>query len=203
MSDLLLRLFLYADIFVVGALTVVAVQHARAHYKPQKHVDPDKPHLSSEAKERMLRASEEQYQKVLEKSVGVLQKDLEHSAEQINSLVTRFAGVIVGDEMEKYRAELARLHNQAEADMSGIKQEIAGHQSEIEAAYRAELEAEKAKLIQQIDLKLGDAVGSFLVETLQHNVDLGGQGEYLIALLEEHKEDFKKEVAGGQAQPSK
>ena len=203
MSDLLLRLFLYVDVFLIGALTVVAIQHGRAHYKPAKHVDPDKPHLSQEAKERMLKASEEQYQKVLEKSVGVLQKDLEHSAEQINSLVTRFAGVIVGDEMEKYRAELAKLHNQAEADMSGIKQEIAGHQAEIEAAYRAELEAEKAKLIQQIDLKLGDAVGSFLVETLQHNVDLGGQGEYLIALLEEHKDDFKKEVAGGSQQPSK
>lgn len=203
MSDLLLTIFLYVDVFLVGALTVVAVQHGRAHYKPQQHTDPDKPHLSAEAKERMLKASEEQYQKVLEKSVGVLQRDLEHSAEQINSLVTRFAGVIVGDEMEKYRAELARLHNQAAADMSGIKQEIAGHQAEIEAAYRAELEAEKAKLIQQIDLKLGDAVGSFLVETLQHNVDLGSQGEYLIALLEEHKEDFKQEVAGGVQQPSK
>ena len=190
MSDILLRLFLYADIFVVGALTVITVQHGRAHYKLQKHGSDDKPHLSAETKERMLKSSEEQYQKVLERSVGVLQKDLEHSAEQINGLVTRFAGVIVGDEMEKYRTELAKLHQQAEADMSGIKQEIAGHQAEIEAAYKAELEAEKAKMIQQIDLKLGDAVGSFLVEALQHNIDLGAQGEYLISLLEEHKSDF-------------
>jgi hypothetical protein len=37
-------------------------------------------------------------------------------------------------------------------------------------------------------------VASFLNETLQHNVDLGGQTEYLLSMLEEHKADFIREV---------
>ena len=33
------------------------------------------------------------------------------------------------------------------------------------------------------------------LDTLQHNVDLGAQNSYLIATLEEHKNDFKKGVS--------
>lgn len=225
MTRLLLSIFIYVDVFVIGVLSAITFRHGHAHFRPDKHEDDEKPHLSKEVKERLLQDSELQYRKALENSVTVLQQDLEYSAQQINGLVTRFAGVIVGDEMEKYRSGLAKLHEQAEAEMGGVRQEMAGHQAEIEANYKAEMEIEKKRLIEQIDLKLGDAVASFLVETLQHNVDLGSQGEYLMTLLEEHKSEFskilttpepgvnevlqktdlviKQEVPGGQAQPTK
>lgn len=202
MNSVALLVFLGVDVFIIGLLTPLVYRHAHAHFKPEKHAA-DKPQLSAATKEQMLHNSEVQLQKALDHSVDVLQHDLDKSSEQINSLVTRFAGVIVGDEMERYRAELSKLHKQAEADMSGIKQEIAGHQVEIEAKFAQELELEKQRLISQIDTKLGDAVGSFLIETLQHNVDLGNQADYLVAMLEEHKDDFKQEVAGGKAQPAK
>ena len=54
--------------------------------------------------------------------------------------------------------------------------------------------AEKQQLIAQIDTKLADAVTSFLVETLGHNVDLGAQSDYLISVLDEHKAEFTKRV---------
>jgi hypothetical protein len=202
MSATFLRIFLFVDVFIVGVLTPLIYRHAHAHYKADKH-DPETPELSAKVKERLLHDSEVGYQKVLERSISVLQNDLENSASQINGLVTRFAGVIVGDEMERYRTELSKLHKQAETDMSVIRQEVSGHQAEIEAQYKAELEQERQRLIAQIDTKLGDAVGSFLVETLQHNVDLGNQTEYLVAMLEEHKAEFKQEVAGGKAQSAK
>lgn len=197
-----LQIFLLVDVFIIGALVPLIFRHAYAHYYSEKR-GTDKPEVSAATKARMLHDSELQLQKALDKSVDVLQHDLENSAAQINALVTRFAGVIVGDEMERYRAELSKLHKQAENDMSVIKQQISGNQAGIEAAYKQELEVEKKRLVQQIDTKLGDAVGSFLVETLQHNVDLGNQTEYLVAMLEEHKADFVKEVTGGDTQPSK
>jgi uncharacterized protein YjbJ (UPF0337 family) len=196
MSTLFLHAFLYVDVFAIGVIATIAFGHGLEHFTTENG-DDSKPHLSAEVKARMLHNSEEQYKKVLEHSVGILQHDLEHSAEQINGLVTRFAGVIVGDEMEKYRAELAKLHTQATADMGNIKQEISGHQAELESKAAAEIDLEKQKLIKQIDTKLGDAVASFLVEALQHNVDLGNQGEYLVSLLEQHKNDLKQEVSGG------
>jgi len=200
--SLFLQVFLFIDIFIIGTLMPLIFRHAYAHFKPGKH-EPEKPQMTAATREKMVHESEIKYQKVLDHSVDVLQKDLDKSAEQINGLVTRFAGVIVGDEMERYRSELSKLHKQAETDMSVIKQDIAGHQAEIETKYKQELELEKQRLLKQIDTKLGDAVGSFLIETLQHNVDLGNQADYLVAMLEEHKDDFKREVAGGEAQPTK
>lgn len=69
-----------------------------------------------------------------------------------------------------------------------------------EASLNMELDAEVAKeralLIQQIDTKLGDAMASFLLNSLGTNVDLGAQGPYLMKLLEAHKDELKQEVAG-------
>jgi hypothetical protein len=45
-----------------------------------------------------------------------------------------------------------------------------------------------------MDTKLADAVTSFLMETLQHNVDLGAQSAYLTAMLDEHKDELVKGV---------
>ncbi len=193
MNSVFLQIFIFIDVFMIGALVPLIFRHAHMHYKPEKHKS-DKPQVSAAVRERLLHNSELQYQKVLDHSVNVLQRDLDASASQINGLVTRFAGVIVGDEMERYRSELSKLHKQAEADMANIRQEISGHEAEIKEKYQAEMELEKKRLISQIDTKLGDAVGSFLVETLQHNVDLGNQTQYLVAMLEEHKDEFKQQV---------
>jgi hypothetical protein len=38
-------------------------------------------------------------------------------------------------------------------------------------------------------------VVSFLIETLQHDIDLGAQSAYLTKVLEEHKDDFKQGVS--------
>jgi hypothetical protein len=85
--------------------------------------------------------------------------------------------------------------------MGGISAEVSKHEQEMKAKITQELEAEKERMLKQIDVKLGDAVGSFLVETLGHNVDLGSQTAYLAALLEEHKAEFAKEVKGSDNEP--
>lgn len=194
MGSIYFQIFIIVDVFIAGILAALAVSHARAHYRPAPH-DAEQPQLSAAAKARMLRNSETQFQKVLERSVDDLTKDLESSSEQINGLIKRFAGDIVNDEMERYRVELAKLHNQAESDMGGIKKAVAGHQQELEMQLAKEMEIEKQRLLTQIDIKLSDAVASFLMEALQHNVDLGSQTDYLVGLLEEHKAEFKAEVS--------
>lgn len=202
MSNTYFVAFLFLDAFIAGVFIAIASRHAYEHFYPLKHEMPSSP-LATVVKERLLRDSEVHYQKVLDHSIDSLENDLENNSKQINNLVTRFASVIVEDELNRYRTELSKLHQQAQADMSGIKQAVAGHQVEIEAQVAAELQAEKQALIKQIDIKLGDAVGSFLVEALQHNVDLGSQEAYLLQLLEEHKADFIKEVADDDAQATK
>jgi hypothetical protein len=204
------EIFILLDVFVIGMLSTTAIRHAYAHFRPQKHEPEINPaviaaadiKLPTAVKERLLQASQDQFQAVLNSSANLLQQDLGTTTEQINNLVNKLATEIVSRELEKYRTELSQLHNQADVDMGGIEKELKGHEAELKAKVAEELEAEKQQLLKQIDTKLADAVGSFLIETLQHNIDLGTQGSYLIAMLEEHKADFTKEVAD-EAQPTK
>jgi DNA anti-recombination protein RmuC len=207
MANILLQIFLYLNVFIIGALVVIAAQHANAHFRPAKH-EPENPQpaptnepLPAAVKEHLLQVSQDQFQTTLHHSINHLQHNLDDTTEQINNLIKRLATEVVSSELEHYRTNLARLHEQAEKDLGGIKQEVDAYQTELRAQVAQELETEKQRLIKQIDTKLADAVGSFLLETLQHNVDLGSQAAYLTAMLEEHKADFIQEVAD-EAQPA-
>lgn len=208
-----LQIFLIIDIFVVGALVALALQHAYAHYTHQipeskkAHAAVQNGHLPPAVRERLLQAAQADFEAVLNRSAEELQHDLKATAAQINKLVEKQSKDVIGDDLDYYRTKLAELQKQAEGEVSVTRSKLVEHEAELQAemdAHQAELkakmaeevEAEKQRLLQQIDTRLADAVASFLIETLQHNVDLGAQSAYLTAMLEEHKADFAREVKG-------
>lgn len=195
-----LQLFLIFNVFVMGAAAAIAARHAYAHFRPRKPEEKPDPasrevHLSAAARDRLLETAETDFKTVLDRSAVKLHHELETTSAQLNKLVGHMGTEIVGNELERYRTELAGLRKRAEEDLGGIRAEVAKHEEELKTRLAQELEEEKLKLIKQIDTKLADAVASFLIETLQHNVDLGAQNAYLMEMLEEHKADFAKEVS--------
>jgi hypothetical protein len=164
--------------------------------QPQSYV------LPQALKDQLVLSSQKHFEEVLNQSFEKMHKDLEVTTQHVNNLVIRLASEIVSGELEKYRTEFTHLSQKASADMNGIREELAKHRQELETQLAKEVDAEKQKLLKQIDTKLGDAMASFLLESLQHNVDLGNQSQYLVSMLEEHKADFKKEV-GDETQSAK
>jgi hypothetical protein len=73
-------------------------------------------------------------------------------------------------------------------------QKMAEREAALDTALDSQIAKEREVLLQQIDTKLGDAVASFLLNSLGTNVDLGAQTPYLLQLLESHKDEFKQEV---------
>ena len=211
-SAVFLQVFLIFNIFLIGALTTIAVQHAYAHFRPHplevKKVHPlqQNAHLPREVREHLLEASQEKFEAVLDHSAVELEHDLGIVATQLNKRLEKLGAEIVGNELERYHTDIEKLRLQAQTAIGGAQIEIAAHQTELKAQLATEMAAEKERfivqmaaekqqLIEQIDAKLADAVASFLMETLQHNVDLGSQTAYMVALLEEHKADFKRELS--------
>jgi hypothetical protein len=201
------QIFLFLQVFIMGGLTVVAGHFAYKHYsqKPiepqtdtQTDITPATPNthygLTTEAENRLVQEASKRFEDVLVNAAGELFKDLNVTTGHINNLVMRLASEVVATELERYRSELYKLHEHAKTTMGNVGVEVEKHKAEIVAQIDQELEAHRHKLLQQIDTKLGDAMGSFLLDTLQHNVDLGSQQTYLLKMLEEHKDEFKKEV---------
>lgn len=200
-----LELFLFVNVFIMGVLAALAWRHAYAHFRPEKH-EPEKHHapppqqshevhLSPEVRERLRHTAEANFKAALDTSATKLHHELDDTSADLNKLVEHMGTEIIGNELERYRKELSEMRQKADADVAGIRAEIAKHEEELKAKMNEEIEAEKQRLIQQIDTKLADAVASFLIETLQHDVDLGAQSAYLNSMLEEHKAEFTKEIA--------
>lgn len=287
-----LQIFLLVNVFVVGGLIAIAIQHARAHFK---HIAPKQqkssfPILPADARQRIIDEAEEAYQRVLQKSTEELENNLESTTNKLNEQIDKMGAGIVDDEMQRYRQGLDELRQETASAVGGAQAEIEKHQlelraklaerqaemdaelikqqSELEAklaartaeaeaafkakqaeyaAQQAELEAtlneqklhlkstiaereakladqqaemdaelleaqkkqsekqaqfeakleqemiaKRQKIAEQIDTKVGDAIPTFLSETLGQNVDLGAQTSYLLETLEEHKDELKK-----------
>jgi hypothetical protein len=200
-GETILQIFIYLQVFAAGMLAAVALRFAYLRYRqpPQPEHEHEQPpsvtvDLPHDVRERLIQQSQKGFEEVLGQSTNKLQQDLGVTTSHINNLVLRLASEIVSGELERYREDLTKLHEQANTSMGGVSQEVTKHEEEVKAKISQELEAEKQRLLQQIDTKLADAVGSFLLEALGKNVDLGSQNAYLVQLLEEHKEEFKKEV---------
>jgi hypothetical protein len=212
MNFTLPEIFLFANIFLVGVVAAIAGQHAYAHFKPRPPVVKEPPlpppqtvHLPPEIRERLVHAAQVSFEAVVQRSAVELDDKLNATSIQLDKQLRRVGDEIINDEMQRYKQRLDELRNWTQNSMSGAEKEMAQHQADLKAklaARQAELEAklnediaaEKQLLVEQLDTKVGDAVTSFLIETLQHNVDLGAQTPYLTAMLEEHKAELVKEV---------
>lgn len=212
MSSELLQFILILNAFLIGAASTIALRHAYAHFKPHSH-DNEKKHavetnalkLPAAIKEELIARARTNYEKILEESASQLQLDLSKTAAQLNKQLDTLGHEIVTDEMKRYKASLEELQKNTEVSITAtqdsldqhhedLKTAMAERQKELLAKMNEEIAVEKDQLLAQIDTKLSDAAASFLIETMQHDVDLGAQVPYLTKMIEEHKDDFKKEV---------
>lgn len=193
------EIFLMINALAVGIIATLAVQHAIAHYRPEKtdkkHLEDPTPHLSAGMKARLIGEAEDAFRKALEVQKHGFEKDLTSTTAELTQKLHTIGAKIVEDELEGYKAVLKDMHVQADDAINGGRKEMEAYKEEMKAKLAEELRIEKEKVLAQIDSKLSDAVLSFLLETLQHDVDLGAQTAYLTKMLDEHKDEFKKVTA--------
>ena len=138
-----------------------------------------------------------------------LQNELnERQAELEAQLAKHHAELRTGfdERQRKIEAELTRHQDELEIALKERETSLAKLQTEIdndlfsrrqqlETQLAEELAKKRAFLASQLETKLSDAVSSFLLEAMQHNIDLGAQAPYLSAMLEEHKAELVEGVA--------
>ena len=204
MKTLYLQLFLGLNIFLIGVFAANAMRHAYAHFWPHKPAaddrlnilrSPAKPgQLPSALREHLLEVAQADFQHVLKKASEEFQKDLDYTSEHINKQIERMGSETVSNQIEQYLVKLAGLQKQTEDQLLGANNELTKYQVELRQKVIEEVAAEKQSLIKQLDTKVADAVQSFLLEAMQHNIDLGAQSAYLIKMLEEHKSELIKGI---------
>lgn len=199
----------------MGALVEIAARHAYAHFKqvkdpveeklPPKQKPQSDNHLPAKLRERLIESSQIHFQSVLNRSATTLERDLKTTTNKMTKQLDKVGSEIILSEMKRYRSDLEALRKQAEVIIESAQRDVVEHQDELktemakrqielEAKLKEEIASEKEQLTKQLDDKLSDAIASFLLETLQHEVDLGAQTTYLTKTLDEHKAELIKEL---------
>ena len=200
-QTLLIQFLTAATSFSCGALLVWWIHRRGSSLTP----DP-RPHLEApaaaativmpeEVKNQLLNETKRDYEQALNKSAAGFSHDLSTTSDKINTQIKDLSANVIANELEEYRQGLAHLREDALAGMSSVQEALAKQRQELEAQLEQEIQTEKQRRLEQLDAKLGEAVSAFLVEVLQHNVDLGAQSPYLLDMLEEHKDELKEEVS--------
>ncbi len=214
-----LQLFLGLNAFILGVIATLAYHHWHKHIRPgtdtQTPEVTDATHLALPEgfKEELLRASARDLGATLRSTRENFEKDLDKTAEHINGLLEKFGTDIVDDEMNLFQTRLKEIRESTTEKIGATQTQTAEHQQELEAAIQArrveleaamqaEIAAEKQRVIAVLDTKLSNAVTSFLLESLEGEVDLGAQTPHLIAELEAHKDELIKEVGHGESTPT-
>ena len=210
----MLELFIYFNLFLAGIATAYAIRYGVVHFRgnkvretlptPQSHTED----LSDAARARMMHQAEASFRKIMEHAAGELQYDLKATSDAVSGKLHTVGEQIIDIEMKRYKDSLEQLRHTTESSIGAGAAEVTKHQAELKAALaqrqkeleeilQKDMEAEKARLVADLDKKLAGAVTAFLVETLGHNVDLGAQSTYLTETLEAHKAEMIKELKDG------
>lgn len=209
----LLQIFLIIDALLIGIFIPIALKHAYEHFKkPKEQINkhpssiPQPIRLSPEAREKLVQRTQANLQAIIDRAAAEFEHNLTTISNNLSKDFEKLASEIIANETKRYQLTIANLIKQVEENSKNANTEFTNNQTSIgvelknteeklEAQLQAKIKEKQEKLIQDIDTKLADAVASFLTDTLQHNVDLGAQNDYLLATLEEHKDDLKGSVS--------
>jgi F0F1-type ATP synthase membrane subunit b/b' len=119
---------------------------------------------------------------------------LDQVSAQVGAQASQSIQNSLAQELEKYQVNLETLRNQTMKDFASLQQDLTNRRTEL----LSHLDTEAAKVQQaQLDTfnaKLGDVVSSYIVEALGSQIDMSAQTKAIIASLEQHKEDIKRDI---------
>lgn len=153
---------------------------------------------------KMFRTNLEEIRKKTEAETGNTHKEIANHQNQLEvDLAKRRADLEkqINEHQDNLELSINDLQSkialELQSKQQGLLDSLLSRQAALQAAMENQVAKDQALLIKQIDTKIGDALGSFLLEALGNNVDLGAQKPYLLKLLDEHKDEIKNEVSNG------
>lgn len=201
------NLFIFINAFIIGGLAVLGFLHLYAH-RASKKVQPKAQteiRIPRTVKERIIEEAEAHMRLILNTNAKEIGRDLSETTSRMTNQIEK----VISETIEMQRSTsvaaqaavvdagaqaVEKLSEVSVADKTALDAAYETSKAEFEQKLNASLDQRRQQAIQQIDTSLSDAVVSFLLDTLGHEVDLGSQTSYIIARLEENKDLFKESV---------
>jgi hypothetical protein len=189
-----------AAVIILGLALVVVAQHIHMHrlhgqVQEASHasVTPKITQPTATQLEAQLKAA---YEMQIQSSVKVFGEDLKGTSVRLGEQVSRLTTTVIEEELEAYQKTLEEVRHAANEGMEQIRAAVEQQRVELHKNMEADLAAERQRLADKFNDKLGDVVSSYIAESLGSGVDLGSQMQFIISSLEAHKDDIRKDLVG-------
>lgn len=199
----MLYLYLGLGLVLVAALTLVYVFHRqiRPHLpaekaKPSGQAIVSAPVLTpptAAALEAQLKLAYERQITTASEQLGV---DLKATSGRLSEQVERLTTSVIEEELEGYQKTLEEVRKVATETMEQIHHAVDEQRATLQAKLEEELAEERARAVEQFDIRMADIVTAYITESLGGGIDLGAQMEYITTTLEANKEALKKDLLG-------
>jgi len=130
----------------------------------------------------------------INRSVKELESTLQDTVSTVTSSTQAAISGVLGKELKAYQASLEELRHKTTDESKKLQQEFTAQKQELTKELKQGIDQQRQAQMDLFNDRLNDVVSSYLVESLDKNVDLGSQMKYIITSLEAQKADIKKDV---------
>lgn len=123
-----------------------------------------------------------------------LKENLQHTYKDLTNALQESAQSAMKEELAEYQKALEVAKDTALKIVAENQTSLDKVRKEVEEQASKVFESEKQRLMNHFRDNLEDIVSEYLLQVLGENVDLGAQRGYVFAKLEEHRDDFIKDL---------
>lgn len=178
-------------------VVIMLVLGKRTPKKPLEPTEIAPPQLPDDQMAKLRKDTQSAFEFAVSDAAQKFHGDLNATSQNLNQLIVRLTTDVVERELEEYRKSLAAARASALESLSGMQKAVEAKQQSLEADVDSVLAARREHLLQKLDERLGQAVASYIVESLGQGADLGAQKTFLLASLERNKDMLKKDLIDG------
>lgn len=138
---------LYLNVFIIGVLLTIGIQHWRAHRNPDKSTTEPARMLPTNVREEIVTDARKHYQRAVYKTAVELDKSLAATNTKLKKSLEDLRQSLTAQESERYQTILDEIRRETTTAVGGAADEIAQHQ----AALRQHFRDHQAELDQSLE----------------------------------------------------
>lgn len=172
--------------------------YAKLHHDvaPKKYeIDADITKVfSKEEREAIKEKIGAQLEGVVKKSTRELHASLVSTTDEISVKTNDIVASLVEKEATAYKNDLEAIRSKMLDEAQQLQSSIAAQEKQLKEDLKITIERDRQVQLNVFEQRLSDVISSYIIESLDKNVDLGSQMKYIINSLEANKNEIKKDI---------
>lgn len=137
------------------------------------------------------------FEKIIGENAMFLQQDLRLTTSQLNEFMKTEITKKLTEEFTKYEESITDAKELAIDSINKTQEAIEEQRKAMSAQIAKELADEKARLTKLFEENMADIVNHYVLAAIGDQIDLNDQLEYILADLEENKEEIIRDITEG------